>query len=157
MANYLKFVDSLGASEGKAFVTRNGQNREMFEVSKLDARIELKVAERRTLGHRMTQHKVTGCTGTGSGTFYFVNSDQLKEFLEYKKTGKFKGVTLQIFNEDPQSTIGKQDVTLYNVILVTIPVAYLDDNSEDPITFDSDFTFDDVDCLEAFKLPENYR
>jgi hypothetical protein len=33
----------------------------------------------------------------------------------------------------------------------------LEDDSEDPITFDSDFTFDDCDCLEAFQLPENMR
>ena len=44
-----------------------------------------------------------------------------------------------------------------NVILKTIPIAYLEDDSEDPITFDSDFTFDDCDCLEAFQLPENFR
>ena len=44
-----------------------------------------------------------------------------------------------------------------NVIFKTIQVAYLEDDSEDPITFDADFTFDDCDCLEAFQLPENMR
>ena len=98
-----------------------------------------------------------GKYGEGSGTFYFMNSDELKAFLDYKKSGKYEGITLQLMNEDPQSTIGRQTVTLYHVILATVPVAYLDDSSEDPITFDSDFTFDDVDCLEQFMLPENYR
>jgi len=64
---------------------------------------------------------------------------------------------VQVKNEDPQSTIGKQEVVLSNVILATIPAAILDDQSDDPITFDTDFTFDDIEILESFKLPENYR
>ena len=157
MANYTKLTDTLSATEGSGYVTRGGQNRKMLEISKVDAHVTLKVQERQMLGHRMTQHKVTGATGEGSGTFYFMNSDELKAFLEYKKSGKYEGFTLQLMNEDPQSTIGRQTVTLYHVILATVPVAYMDDSSEDPITFDSDFTFDDLDCLEQFVLPENYR
>ncbi|MFR4578378.1 MAG: phage tail tube protein [Clostridium fessum] len=50
--------------------------------------MELKVTERKLLGHRMSQHKVVGATGSGSGTFYFMNSDALKDFVNYKKTGE---------------------------------------------------------------------
>lgn len=74
-----------------------------------------------------------------------------------KRDSIYPASTLQFTNEDPQSTVGRQTVTLFHVILKTIPVAYLEDDSEDPITFDSDFTFDDCDCLEAFQLPENMR
>ena len=148
--NYTMLSDTLAGSEGSGFITRNGQNRKFYEISKVDAHVELKIAEKKLLGHRMSQHKVVGASGSGSGTFYFMNSDALKEFLDYKKTGKFAGSTMQFTNEDPQST-------LFHVILSTIPVAYLEDDSEDPITFDSDFTFDDCDCLEAFQLPENLR
>ena len=31
MANYTQLSDTLGGSEGKGFITRSGQNREMFE------------------------------------------------------------------------------------------------------------------------------
>lgn len=155
--NYTQYSDTLSASEGSGYITRNGQNRKLYDISKVDAHVELKVSERKLLGHRMSQHKVVGATGSGSATFYFMNSDALKEFLDYKKTGKYGGSTMQFTNEDPQSTIGRQTVTLYHVVLNTIPVAYLEDNSEDPVTFDSDFTFDDCDCLEAFQLPENMR
>ena len=155
--NYTMLSDTLAGSEGSGFITRNGRNRKFCEISKVDAHVELKVAERKLLGHRMSQHKVVGASGSGSGTFYFMNSDALKEFLDYKKTGKFAGSTMQFTNEDPQSTVGRQTATLFHVILSTIPVAYLEDDSEDPITFDSDFTFDDCDCLDAFQLPENLR
>lgn len=155
--NYTRLADTISSHEGKAYVTINGQNRELFEVSALTAQIDLIVQERRMLGHRMTQHKVVGATGTGSLTMYFMNSEMLNQTIQYLRTGNYRGLKVQVKNEDPQSTIGKQEVVLLNVILATVPVATLDDQSDDPITFDTDFTFDDIEILESFKLPENYR
>ena len=155
--NYTILADTISSHEGKAYITINGQNRELFEVSALSAQIDLIVQERRLLGHRMTQHKVVGATGTGSMTIYFVNSEMLNQTIQYIRSGQFRGFKVQVKNEDPASTVGKQEVVLLNVILTTIPVATLDDQSDDPITFDTDFTFDDIEVLESFKLPENYR
>ncbi len=155
--NYTRLADTISSQEGKAYITIDGQNRELFEISSLTAQIELNVQERRMLGHRMTQHKVIGASGTGSMTMYFMNSQMLNQAIQYLRTGNYKGLKIQVKNEDPQSTIGKQEVVLLNVILATIPVTTLDDQSDDPITFDTDFTFDDIEVLEGFKLPENYR
>jgi len=155
--NYVRLSDTISSHEGKAYITINGQNRELFEISSLTAQIDYIVQERRMLGHRMTQHKVVGATGTGSMTMYFMNSEMLNQAIQYLKTGNYKGLKLQVKNEDPQSTIGKQEVVLLNVILASVPAAILDDSSDDPITFDTDFTFDDIENLESFKLPENYR
>ena len=155
--NYTRLPDTISAREGKAYITINGQNRELFEISALTAQIDLTVQERRMLGHRMTQHKVVGATGTGSMTIYFMNSEMLNQAIQYLRTGNYRGLKFQVKNEDPQSTVGRQEVVLLNVILATIPVATLDDQSDDPITFDTDFTFDDIEVLESFNLPENYR
>jgi hypothetical protein len=109
------------------------------------------------LGHRMTQHKVIGAEGTGSMTMYFMNSEMLNLAIEYIDKGAYGGLTLQIINEDSQSTIGKQDVTLNNVLLKTIPVTTIDDQSDDPITIDTDFTFDSIVGNSFFDKPTNYR
>jgi len=155
--NYTRLSDTISAREGKAYITIDGQNRELFEISSLTAQIELNVQERRMLGHRMTQHKVVGATGTGSMTMYFMNSEMLNQAIQYLRTGNYRGLKIQVKNEDPQSTVGKQEVVLLNVILASIPAAILDDQSDDPITFDTDFTFDDIENLQSFRLPENYR
>lgn len=155
--NYTRLQDTLSAKEGKAYITIDGRNRELFEISSLTAQLDLVVQSRRILGHRMTQHKVVGAEGTGSMTIYFMNSDMLNQTIKYLKSGKYRGLKLQIKNEDPQSTVGKQEVVLSNVILASIPAAILDDQSDDPITFDTDFTFDDIENLNSFQLPENYR
>jgi len=155
--NYTNISDTISSHEGKAYITIDGQNRELFEISALTAQIDLTVQERRMLGHRMTQHKVVGATGTGSLTMYFMNSEMLNQAIKYLRTGNYKGLKLQVKNEDPQSTVGKQEVVLSNVILSSVPVAILDDSSDDPITFDTDFTFDEIVNLQSFKLPVNYR
>lgn len=155
--NYTRLADTISSREGKAYITIDGANRELFEISSLKAQLDLNVQSRNMLGHRMTQHKVTGAEGTGSMTMYFMNSDMLRLAIAYIKKGSYGGLKIQVRNEDSQSTIGTQEVVLLNVLLKTIPVAAIDDQSDDPITIDTDFTFDDIEGLSYFDLPENYR
>lgn len=155
--NYTRLADTISSSEGTAFITINGVTRELFEISSLKANLELTIQSRKMLGHRMMQHKVVGGEGTGSMTMYFMNSDMLKMAIAYIKNGLYGGLSVQIKNSDAQSTVGKQEVVLKNLLLKTIPICNLDDQSEDPITVDTDFTFDDIDGLSFFDLPENYR
>lgn len=155
--NYVRLKDTISSKEGKAFITIDGQNRELFEISSIKAQLDMSVQARPMLGHRMTQHKVVGAEGTGSMTMYFMNSDMLRMAIKYIKDGTLPDIKLQITNEDRQSTIGKQTIMLLGVLLSTIPVTNLDDSSDDPITIDTDFTFDDIEGLEFFDLPSNYR
>ncbi|PKM49585.1 MAG: phage portal protein [Firmicutes bacterium HGW-Firmicutes-7] len=157
MDNYVRLADTISSKEGTAFITIEGANRELFEISSLKAQLDLNVQTRNMLGHRMTQHKVIGAEGTGSMTMYFMNSDMLKLAIDYIKNGKFGGLKLQVKNLDDQSTIGTQEVVMSNVLLKTIPICNLDDQSDDPITIETDFTFDDLEGLSYFNLPENYR
>lgn len=154
---HTRITDTISSKEGKAFITINGQNRELFEISSIKAQLDMSVQARPMLGHRMTQHKVVGAEGTGSMTMYFMNSDMLKLAINYIKNGTLADIKLQIRNEDSQSTVGKQEIVLLGVILNTIPVTNLDDSSDDPITIDTDFTFDDIEGLDFFNLPSNYR
>lgn len=152
MAN-TRLSDTISAQEGTAFITIDGVTRELFEISSIKAQLDLVVQERRMLGSRMTQHKVTGVTGSGSATLYFMNSEQLIRTLDYINNGTRGSISLLISNNDPQSTIGVQTVKLNNVIFNTIPVTTLEE-SDDPVTFDSDFTFDSIEKENAFILPE---
>lgn len=154
---HVRLADTISSKEGKAFITVDGQNRELFEISSISAKLDLIIQSKAMLGHRMTQHKVVGAEGTGSMTMYFMNSEMLRMAIEYIKNGKMPEIKLQIKNEDNQSTVGKQEVILLGVVLNSIPVASIDDSSDDPITVDTDFTFDDIEGLSYFDLPSNYR
>ena len=157
MSNYLVLNDTITGKEGKAYITIDGVNRELFEISSIKAQIDLKVQSKSTLGNKMTQHKVVGAEGTGSMTMYFMNSEMLDMAIKYIKGGQYGNIKLQVKNEDAQSSVGKQEVVLSNVIIKSIPVAQLDDQSEEAITFDTDFTFDSVDKLSGFVRPSNFR
>lgn len=155
--NYIRLADTISSKEGNAYIVINGTNRELFEISSLKAQLDLVVQSRRMMGHRMTQHKVVGAEGTGSMTMYFMNSDMLKLAIAYIQNGTYGGLQIKVKNEDSQSSVGTQEVMLLNVLLKTIPVATIDDQSDDPITIDTDFTFDNLEGLSYFNLPANYK
>lgn len=154
---YTKISDLVTGSDGSAFITIDGQNRYFFELSKIESNIEFTVVAKKLLGHRMKQHKVVGAEGKGSITMYNVSPAALAIYQQYIKEGKTPQISIQTTNEDTGSTIGRRMVVMRNCILAKVPVAYLEDGSEDLNTTDSDFTFDDLDDLESYKLPENMR
>jgi hypothetical protein len=108
----------------------------------------------KALGRRGTQHKATGWNGTGSMTIYYVTTRFRQLMLDYIKTGKDVYFDIQIVNEDPTSSIGRQTVVLKNVNLDNVIMAKVDTESEF-LEEETNFTFDDVDILESFAAPTN--
>lgn len=157
MGNYTKVADLVTGSEGSAFITVDGQNRYFFELSRIEADIEFTVLAKKLLGHRMKQHKVTGAEGKGTLTIYNVSPAALAVYQSWIKKGQVSSVSIQTTNEDPASSIGKRTVVMRNVILNKVPVAALDDGSEELSTTEIDFTFDEIDDLESYVMPENMR
>ena len=155
--NYTKISDLVTGTEGSAYITVDGQNRYFFELSKIEANSEFTVVAKHLLGHRMKQHKVTGAEGKGTVTIYNVSPGALAIYKEYIANGKTPNISIQTTNEDTSSTIGRRVVVMRNIILAKVPVVFLDDSSEELNTTDSDFTFDDLDDLESYVLPENMR
>lgn len=155
--NFTRLADTLSTNEGTAYITINGQNRQLFEVVKIEANIEKTVLEKRMLGNKITQHKVIGAKITGSATLALMNGDLLKATLNYLKTGVYPNIKLQLKNLDPSSTVGAREVVLTGVIFNNDLLSLLDSDSEDMATFDTDFTADGIEVLSDFKLPQNYR
>lgn len=151
----MKVENTLNGNEGKGFVTIDGKTRELFELQKLEAVIELIVSERKVLGNRMVQHKVVGAKGTGSITMYFNNAELLKTVQTYLQKGKIPEISIQAYNEDPASDVGRQEMILRDVIISKLLAVKLDGDSEDALTHESDFTFNRMDGLEYFKTVEN--
>lgn len=155
--NFTRLSDTLSTNEGTAYITINGQNRQLFEVVKIEANIEKTVLEKRMLGNKITQHKVIGAKITGSATLALMNGDLLKATLNYLKTGVYPNIKLQLKNLDPSSTVGAREVILTGVIFNNDLLSLLDSDSEDMATFDTDFTADGIEVLSDFILPQNYR
>jgi len=149
---FMKANDTIAGQEARAYTIVNGLVEEMFYAKNLEATVEKNKAEIKTLGKRGTQHKATGWSGSGSMTIYYVTSKFRKMMLDYIKNGKDAYFDIQVVNEDPTSTIGKQTTVLRNVNLDSVIMAQFD-LDEDALEEDIDFTFDDVDILDEFNKP----
>ena len=72
------------------------------------------------------------------------------------KTGKMKTFTLQITNDDPTTSLGRQTMTFYNCMLTgTISLAVLN-MDEAMLNYDFNFTYTNVERMEAFTDPTQY-
>ncbi len=149
---FLQATDTISGQEGKAFAVINGRIEEMFYIKKLEATVEKKKSEVKTLGKRATQHKAIGWNGTGSMTIYYITSLFREMMLDYINTGKDAYFDIQIVNEDPASSIGKQTVKLHGVNLDKVVMASLDVGAEG-LEEEISFTFEDVVILDKFKAP----
>ncbi|MEG0416396.1 MAG: phage tail tube protein [Erysipelothrix sp.] len=154
--DFLELAQIPLCTEGAGFITIGGQNRKLFDLSKLEANVELKVWEKRPLGARMMQSRVTGGAGTGNLSVYNMTSDFFDAFEKYKKSGVFPGITIQAYNDDPASEIGRSEYLLTKVVLKKIPLIHLEENKDETDPVDIDFNFGGVEGIEKFNKPTDY-
>ena len=149
---YLDFKDTVSGQEGRAYMTIDGRNEELFYAKKIESKVAKEKSEGKTLGKRGTQSKAKGYKGTGTLTVYYVTSLFIEIMIKYMKQGKDTYFDLTVVNEDPTSDTGKQTVVLKNCNFDEVSIAALDIDS-DALEEDMAFTFDDIDLLDKFKKP----
>jgi hypothetical protein len=155
---YLKAGDVISGQEAVAtMVVKNADGsstvENMFWGKNLEATVEVNKTEVFTLGHRGAQHKPNGWSGSGDLTIYYVTSLFRKMVIQYIKTGVPVYFDITVTNNDPGSTVGPQTTVLKNCTLDSVIVAKFDVESE-VLDEDLSFTFDDVDILDEFLVPE---
>ena len=116
--------------------------------------MRLRMAEVLALAHdlqRRVRDNVLYQTDALSATFHFNTSVFRKLLYRYKETGEVIYFDIQVTNEDPSATIGRQTVILKDCcmdggILAKFDAdgAYLDE--------EMDFTFEDWEMPEEFKM-----
>ena len=68
----LKSFDPISGKEGVAYAKINGNNEELFFAKTIEASVEKAKSEIKAIGRRMTGHKTTGMSGSGSMTLYYL-------------------------------------------------------------------------------------
>ncbi|MBO9600176.1 MAG: phage tail tube protein [Cohnella sp.] len=146
--------DTISGQEGRAYAQIGEEQHEMFYIKSLEATVEKSKVEVKTLGRRGTQHKANGWNGTGSMTIYYVTSRFRELMNDYVQDGKDTYFDIQVVNEDPNSSIGKQTVTLTGVNLDSVIIAKLDTEA-DFLEEEVAFTFEGFNIQESFTEPSN--
>lgn len=147
---HMKAGDAISGKEGKLYATIDGKVEQVAECKNITAKITKLKSEFKALGHRGTQHKANGWSGTGTLTIHYASSKWAKMMINYAKDGVDTYFKLQVINDDPTSSIGKQEVVLDNVNLDEAEIAKLDTDA-DFLDETMNFTFSEVDMIEEFK------
>ena len=114
-------------------------------------KMDISVAEVPILGKSGKGNKPTGWSGTWSGTAHYNQSVFRKMLLEYKRTGFMPTFDIQVANEDPTASVGRQTIILKNCLTKGGILAKFDADAE---TLDEELegTFDDWEMPETFSL-----
>ncbi|MFB4260514.1 phage tail tube protein [Shouchella clausii] len=135
--------NTISGKEGRLFL--NGE--EMAHVKNFEANLEKNKSEVNIMGRRVTGHKTTGATGTGTMTLYKVTSRFQRLMMDYVKKGEDPYFTLQSVLDDKASGRGVERVTLYDVNFDSAKIAGLDVDSE-ALEEEVPFTYEDFDLPE---------
>ena len=146
---YMKASDAISGKEGSLYATIDGNVTQVAECKSITAKITKNKTEFKALGYRGTQQKATGWTGSGTLTIHYASSRWAKMMIDYAKDGTDTYFKLQVINEDPTSSIGKQTVTLIDVNFDEAEIAKLDTEA-DFLDQTMNFTFSDVEMPDEF-------
>lgn len=149
--NIMSAKDAISASLAECFITIDGNRYNFMQAINLEATFEKQKTEVPILGKTGRGNKSTGWRGTGTATFHY-NTSIFRELLyRYKNTGEDIYFDIQITNEDPTSSVGRQTVILKDCnidggILTKFDADadYLDETLE--------FTFEDFEIPEKFNM-----
>lgn len=151
MATVMAAKDTISASLAECFVTIEGNRYNLMQAISLEANFEKNKTEVPILGKTGKGNKATGWKGTGSATFHYNTSIFRALMKRYKDTGEDVYFDIQITNSDPTSSVGRQTVILKDCNIDGGLLAKFDADAE-YLDEDMDFTFEDFDMPEEFKL-----
>ena len=147
----MKAKDTVFAALAECFVTIGTRRYNFMQAINLEANFEKKKTEVPILGKPGRGNKSTGWAGTGSATFHYNTSIFRRLMQRYKDTGEDVYFDIQITNSDPTSSVGRQTVILKDCNIDGGLLAKFDADAE-YLDEDMDFTFEDFDMPEEFKL-----
>lgn len=151
MSNTMNAKDAVSASLAECFVTVDGNRYNFMQAINLEASIEKNKSEVPILGKSGKGNKSTGWKGTGSATFHYNTSVFRELLLRYKNTGEDVYFDIQVTNEDPTSSVGRQTVILKDCNMDGGILTKFDADAE-YLDEDMDFTFEDFEIPEKFNI-----
>ncbi|WP_270942514.1 phage tail tube protein [Romboutsia lituseburensis] len=151
MTQTMNAKDTISANLAECFITIEGNRYNFAQMISLEAKLEKTKSKVPILGKTGKGNKATGWEGTGSATMHY-NQSILRELMyRYKETGEDVYFDIQVTNEDPTSSIGRQTVILKDANLDGGILTKFDADAE-YLDEDVDFTFEDFQMPEKFKV-----
>ncbi len=146
---YMNGQDAISGSLAECYMTINGRRYHFMQLIKFESKIEKSVSEIPVLGKTGKAHKSAGWKGTWSGTAHY-NQSVIRGLLKiYKETGTEVPFEIQVTNQDPTSSIGKQTV-IHKGCLVSGGILAKFDATAEYLDEEISGTFDDFEMPDTF-------
>lgn len=141
--------DAISSTMAECYVTIDGRRYKFMQAINLEAKLEKQKMQVPVLGRMGRGNKGVGWKGTGKATFHY-NTTLFRELLyKFKESGEDMYFDIQITNEDPVSSVGRQTVILKDCNLNGGVLAKF--SAEDEyLEEDINFTFEDFEIPEKF-------
>ena len=149
MPTLMNAGDAVSASLAECYVTIEGNRYNFMQAINLEASIEKKKMQVPVLGRVGRGNKGVSWSGSGKATFHY-NSSIFRELLyRFKESGEDMYFDIQITNEDPVSSVGRQTVILKDCNIDGGVLTKFDADAE-YLEESLDFTFEDFEMPETF-------
>ncbi|MBQ1334369.1 MAG: phage tail tube protein [Clostridia bacterium] len=148
--------DSVSAALAECFVTIEGDRYNFMQAINLEASVKKNKSKVPILGKTGRGNKATSWEGAGSATFHYNTSVFRRLMKRFKDTGEDVYFDIQVTNEDPASSAGRQTVILRDCNMNGGVLAKFDADA-DYLEERMDFTFEDFEMPETFDTLSGMR
>lgn len=151
MQNVMNAKDAVSAKLAECFATIEGNRYLLMQAKKFEAKFDKEKKKISILGKTGQGNKTTSWSGTGSMTIYHNTPIFNELMLKFKNTGVDIYFDIQVSNDDPTSAAGRQTMIFKGCNIDGGVLASFDADG-DSLEQDIDFTFEDFEMPEKFKL-----
>ncbi|MBQ3180892.1 MAG: phage tail tube protein [Firmicutes bacterium] len=149
MTGTMNAWDAISSAMAECYVTIDGRRYNFMQAIDLEAKITKKKMQVPVLGKTGRGNKGVGWTGLGSAKFHY-NTSVFRELLyRFKERGEDMYFDIQVTNEDPIATVGRQTVILKDCNLDSAVLAKFS-AEEEYLDEEIRFTFEDFEIPEKF-------
>lgn len=150
MANaIMQSKDAVYGSLAECYVTINGRRLNFMSMTKFEGKTTVNTTEVKILGKVGTGNKSAGLKGTWSATCHYNQSYMREIALTYQNTGVMPYFEIQVTNEDPTSSVGRQTIIYYGCLCNEFILSKFEAGSE-LLEEDLSGTFETFDMPEKF-------
>lgn len=153
MAQTMHAKDSISGSLGECFITSEGIRYNLMQVINVKAEWDKTKTQVPIMGKTGKGNKSTGWNGTGTCTIHYNTSLFREMAYKYIHYGIDTYFDMQVTNEDPTSSVGRQTTILKDCNIDGGVLAQIDADAE-YLDEELPFTYEDMELPEKFKMLE---
>jgi len=143
-------MDAVYGSLASCFMTINGRRIPFMTLTEFESKWDVNIVDVPILGKVGMGHKAAGGKGTWSGKAHYNQSHLRAVADEYQKTGVLPHFEIQVTNEDPSTTVGRQTIIHRGCLFDSVILAKFQAGEE---ILDEDLS----GMFESWDMPEKFN